>query len=330
LESADSSIKPGQPIPLKRVTEAFEKMRGGGNDRSRGQSSGSDDDGLSAELLVPGFGVELEPPQLMGFGPTAEMLSVTVTDEDREEASERMRRYDRNRDGVLTPNELQRFSGNPMDFDRNKDGKLSERELAVRYARRRESREDSRDNDRDRRRDRDRDRDVEPPDVYDGRKSYRATAGRELPEGVPGFFADKDSNGDGQVEMAEFATKWNDETVREFFRSDLNRDGIITAEEALRAVEEGDDQAPSSDQTASSSASTDGSESSGGTIGEPDAKMIAYAERIVSRQDENKDGKLTPSEWKKMLLSPADADADRDGTITVKEYAWWMQSRSKR
>ena len=73
----------------------------------------------------------------MGFGATAEMMAVEVTPADQRESEERMRRYDRNRDGFLTKDELSsRFAGNPMDFDRNRDGKLSVSELAVRYARR--------------------------------------------------------------------------------------------------------------------------------------------------------------------------------------------------
>jgi hypothetical protein len=39
---------------------------------------------------------------------------------------------------------------------------------------------------------------------------------------------------------------------------------------------------------------------------------------------------LTASEWEKMLMSPAEADSNRDGRITVDEYALWMQSKQKR
>lgn len=332
MQSADPSIKPGQPISIKRVTEAFEKMRSERGDDSRG--GGSDDDGLTPELLVPGFGVEMAPPVLAGFGPAAEMMSVAVTEKDREDARNTIRRYDRNRDGVLSKDELSsRLSGNPMDFDRNKDGRLTESEFAVRYARRRETQEAARNDDRNRRRDRGREEPVEAPDVYGGRKSYRIEDESKLPEGLPGFFTDKDSNKDGQLEMAEFASTWDDDTVNEFFKSDLNRDGIITAKEAIEAVENGaSTSAPASSGGSSSggdmAAASDNASSGGGPVGEPEAKMVSYAERIISRYDENKDKKLTSGEWGKMLMSPAAADADRDGTITVKEYAWWMQSRS--
>ena len=86
----------------------------------------------------------------------------------------------------------------------------------------------------------------------------------------------------------------------------------------------------SSSTSSSSSSSGSAGSSGGGSIGKAEPKMISYAERIIGRYDANKDKKLTASEWKKMLISPAAADADRDGTITVEEYAWWMQSRSKK
>ncbi|MEL6109763.1 MAG: EF-hand domain-containing protein [Planctomycetota bacterium] len=343
LQSVDPSIKPGEPISIQRVTESFQKMRGErGGDEGRSDSSrgggGSSDEALTPELLVPGFGLEAEPIPLLGFGATAEMMTVEVTEEDRRQAREMLSRFDRNpRDGALTKEELTRFSGNPLDFDRNKDGRLTEKELAVRYARRREGQEESRDDDRRRDRSRDRDREVDPPDVYNGRKSYRELSSRELPEGVPGFLADKDRNGDGQVSMAEFASKWDDATVKEFFKSDLNRDGVITADEALRAVEEGSgssytasSDSGSSDRASSGSSETKSGSTSSGGSGKPSERYLKYAQRILSRGDKNKDGKLTPSEWEDMLMSPAPADTNRDGSVTVEEYALWMESRSKK
>ena len=85
-------------------------------------------------------------------------------------------------------------------------------ELAVRYARRREGRQEA-EKSSSSRRDQGRAKKVEAPDVFNGRKSYRSTAGRGLPEGVPGFFSDKDQNGDRQVTMAEFSSDWSDEEI---------------------------------------------------------------------------------------------------------------------
>ena len=165
---------------------------------------------------------------------------------------------------------------------------------------------------------------------------YRASSGIRLPDGLPGFFTDKDANQDGQVTMAEYATQWSDAVVAEYFKSDLNSDGVITAEEALRAVESGDaGTAPpsrSSSSTAASTSSTSTSRSSSKPVtnGSIDPKLISYAERIIGRYDANKDQALTASEWGKMLMNPGPADSDRDGRITVNEYAAWMQSRSRR
>jgi Ca2+-binding EF-hand superfamily protein len=280
------------------------------------------------ELLVPGFGVAVEPMPLMGFGPAAEMLSVPITAEDERDANEMVQRFDRNRDGVLSGDEISsRMSGNPLDFDRNRDGKLTASELAARYARRRESRDESRRDD-DRRFDGRNDEPVEIPDLFPGRQSYAIKDSRRLPEGLPGFFKDKDANRDGQVSMAEFAEEWNDEVVSQFFASDLNRDGIITADEALRAVERpGNSMMASVSTSAGSSSSASSSSSSASASGPVEDKYIKVGQRIIERYDKNNDQMLTASGWEKMLMSPADADADRDGRISINEYAMWMQSR---
>lgn len=343
MAQSDPSIKAGQPVPLKKITDAFAAMRGqrdSGSPQGGSSSSSAADEALMPELLVPGFGEESEPIPLMGFGATAEMLAVEVTPEDEREAGERMRRYDRNRDGFLTKDELSsRFAGNPMDFDRNRDGKLSVSELAVRYARRRTGEEEAKKQDT-RRQKREREKEAEIPDVFNGRRSYRSTSSRSLPEGLPGFFTDKDANGDGQVSMAEYAGEWNDDVIAEFFDSDFNRDGVITADEALRKVEKGGvsqqaAMASTSGSSSTSSKATSSSSSSSSTSapsagGSADEKYVKVGQRIVDRYDKNKDGALTASEWEKMLMSPAAADANRDGRITVQEYALWMQSRQKK
>jgi hypothetical protein len=58
-------------------------------------------------------------------------------------------------------------------------------------------------------------------------------------------------------------------------------------------------------------------------------KYLAYAQRIISRYDENKDGALASDEWKGMIIDPQPADANRDGRITKQEYAGWLQNRQK-
>ncbi len=70
------------------------------------------------------------------------------------------------------------------------------------------------------------------------RSSYRFLLPHErLPEGLPDWFIDRDSNLDGQVTMAEFAGDWTDAKVEEFLKYDVNNDGVITVEEVLNPVE---------------------------------------------------------------------------------------------
>lgn len=155
LAQSDRSINLSQPIPLDRLSQAMERSRGsrggrseGGRDerdrggRDRGSDSGRSSGGGSSNLqlpppLVPGFATPDLPP-VLGFGEDA-TLAVTITEADRREASERMNRYDRNKDGFLDPGEMAggRWSGQPFEYDRNRDGKLSLDELALRYAERR-------------------------------------------------------------------------------------------------------------------------------------------------------------------------------------------------
>jgi hypothetical protein len=77
-----------------------------------------------------------------------------------------------------------------------------------------------------------------------GRKSYRfRTPTEQLPEGLPDWFARNDSDGDGQVAMAEYTTYWSDSKVREFAGFDLNGDGVITPRECLDAEKAGEESA---------------------------------------------------------------------------------------
>jgi Ca2+-binding EF-hand superfamily protein len=72
---------------------------------------------------------------------------------------------------------------------------------------------------------------VKGADRLKGRKSYASTA-RNLPEGVPGWWKDKDEDKDGQITMAEFTTSITSKSRDEFLEYDLNDDGFITAQEA--------------------------------------------------------------------------------------------------
>lgn len=347
MKREDPNFNDKRPIPLKEFREAFERMRrqrdGGRSDRGGRSGRGDNEDGesvLDPNLLVPGFGNPEPPPPVPGFGGTAELFDVTVRPEDEREAADRLRRYDRNRNGFLDANELSdRWEGNPMDFDRNRDGKLSKAELTIRYARRREGREQQRarrDGDRrrgDERRKRDDDRD--PVDIYMGAKSFRNLGRSSDGEGesdLPELFSEKDANGDQQVAMSEFASEWTAEKVKEFYALDHNGDGVITlAEFRGEGKPRGSDVGQTLTSRASnasggdsgSGAAREGSEGGGNSAqlsAEDKAKYRRYSERIIQRADKNGDGKLDKQEQKAMYIDVSDADYNRDGFVDTEEY----------
>jgi len=369
LQRDDPSIRTDRAIPMSKLKEAFDRMRAGRESGSSSSSSGGSDRGrddsaqrlneaMTAPPLVPGFGGEAPVlPPVLGFGSSAELMSVEVTPADIKEAEDRISRYDRNKDGYLSGDELSsRWSGNPLDFDRNGDGKLSASELAVRAARMRIAQVEvakSQNRKESDQRDRRSSKPAEIPDPYNGRKSF-ATMTRALPEGLPGWFAEKDIDGDQQVSMAEYSKNWTKSLVVEFGSFDLNGDGFVTPQECLAAVRNGASASATSGAVAVSSGSSSsgtGSRSSSGysrsggstspstsaiaassgpAAGQPEQKTIEYAEKIMSRSDKNKDGQLTADEWKDMLVDPSAADANKDGRITVLEYAQWIEARQKK
>ncbi|MEM9824952.1 MAG: EF-hand domain-containing protein [Planctomycetota bacterium] len=350
LAEFDSSIKPGQPIPLGKIKAGFAKMReqfgsGRGGDRGRGRGGDEDrrddddrrrdddgdrrrddDDAMQAELLVPGFGEAKMPALLLGFGPAAEMMSTTYSDRDYKDASDILRRYDRNKNGYLDADEISsRFSGNPLDFDVNRDNRLSQVELAIRSARRREVR--SQDTSKSEKPATKSDKRGESPELFNGRRSYRALDGRSAPEGVPGIVSDKDANGDGQVTMAEFSSEWTNDLFEQFAEYDFNRDGVITFAEAVRNVEEGPASEVLAGDASGASSSQPAAAAPSGPMPKADPKYVKFAKRIISRNDKNSDGVLTASEWQDMLMSPKAADYNRDGKISADEYAVFLKSK---
>jgi Ca2+-binding EF-hand superfamily protein len=54
------------------------------------------------------------------------------------------------------------------------------------------------------------------------------------------------------------------------------------------------------------------------------AKTLRYAERLVHQYDSNGDGSLQKEEWQKVHGNPQQVDANRDGVITVDEFAQYI------
>ncbi|MCU0873548.1 MAG: hypothetical protein MUE50_14515 [Pirellulaceae bacterium] len=45
------------------------------------------------------------------------------------------------------------------------------------------------------------------------------------------------------------------------------------------------------------------------------------------KYDANNDGELTPNEWSSMSKNPEAADVDKNGRITIEEFARWQMHR---
>ncbi|GAB5404604.1 MAG: hypothetical protein Aurels2KO_28350 [Aureliella sp.] len=314
-----------KPIPISTLTEAIQRSRGGDSASSSSSSStqGSNNSDEPA-LLVPDFTSDMLPEPLLGFGAGSEMFAVRVLERDIKESEERMRRYDSNKDGKLDADELRRgrWSDDPMSYDRNRDGFLSTSELAVRYAKRRlgeEERRETQNQDRSRtggdRRGwssgQGRKEEEEKVDRFGDAKSFRTENNGADGEGLPGFFSQRDSNKDGQVTMAEFTSKMTNEQLDEFMKWDITGDGIIEPRECLAVLKSGGS-APSSSSSRSSSPKPSGNISQA---------HLEWAKRMIGKYDSNGDKQLTKDEWSKMIVKPTKADYDKNGVITIEEYA---------
>jgi Ca2+-binding EF-hand superfamily protein len=89
---------------------------------------------------------------------------------------------------------------------------------------------------------------------------YRAG---KLPKGLPGWFTQLDTDGDGQVSLYEW--RMGNKDLNEFAQMDRNNDGFLTAEEVLRhlRVAQGRAGTGSSESEAASAAAAAGSQGRG-------------------------------------------------------------------
>ena len=57
-------------------------------------------------------------------------------------------------------------------------------------------------------------------------------------KGLPSWWAERDIHQNGQITMAEYGAgkTWTDELAADFAKYDLNNDGIITPDEAIKAT----------------------------------------------------------------------------------------------
>lgn len=188
---------------------------------------------------------------------------------------------------------------------------------------------------------------------FEKRASFRtsdSSGNAPRPSGMPEWFDRGDTNLDNQVSMGEFARKWDASTLEDFYKFDANQDGFITVQECLAAVKKGylkgsGSSSPSSNSVANSdSSASPGASSSNPSTGTPvpnatsfgsavpmsapiDDRMRVFAKRSIDRADKDKNGFLTPDEFKSTRSSFGDVDKDKNGQIDLDEYVKFSNSR---
>lgn len=336
-----------KPIPMSTLTEAFQRMRGGGGPGGDGRGGdGRSDDELALinekTSLVAGFSSKMELVPVPGFGAMAETTSnIRVEEQDLKEAEDRIKRYDKNNDQAIDEAELKegRWGDNPMQYDRNKDGKLTKQELATRQARRRllkvEQDQSKKDQANIAKKKEATEEKKERPNPFEKTASYRLSdaEGKPMrPPGLPEWFTRNDINSDNQISMNEFSRKWTDEVVEDFARFDANGDGLITSKECLAAVKKGyipgAISSSSSASTSSTASPTIASEStnSGGvstaskTTSSASGKdrMRPWVEKQIKKLDKDGNGTLSPDEFSEKNFDQV--DSNKDGKIDIEEY----------
>lgn len=213
----------------------------------------------SSPSLVPGFGESVSLPPVPGFGGPLTSSSISTSADSsgsassststgsaansqaedgkiRAYAASKMKQYDKNSNGILEREEWTQMGGEPEKYDLNKDGKITMDELVSGLKGWNPSSDESGDAGG---KDRSRGAVAGPAGKTGGRtaasgRRHYLTSAELLPEGLSDRFFRLDTNGDGQIEMAEFATSWTDALAREFSNYDRNGDGVITPDEWLK------------------------------------------------------------------------------------------------
>jgi hypothetical protein len=256
-----AGMEPKYPISIKQMQEALKKRSQSDGDRGRGSGPGaSERDGersRSAEKpLVVGFGVKTNQPAVPGFGksddksnPAARSPSQSaprtaakssssgasssdIDRKSREYARSLLNQHDQNKNGVLEENEWRGMKQRHWGADRDGNKVITLDELnrrVIEY-----SRGDSGGGRSSGSSVSHRSRSSSRLGGSSGRRTYRFhTPTERLPEGLPGWFARQDADGDGQVSMAEYSSYWSDSKAAEFVGLDQDNDGLITPHECL-------------------------------------------------------------------------------------------------
>ncbi len=156
--------------------------------------------------------------------------TTSSTDRLQRYAQNLVRQYDKNKDGKLDKGELGAMRRPPVGADINQDGYVTIDEYVESLSKQSSSRSSSTssppepgnpkivnvEN-------------AAPPDR--GARGQSRSPRRPSSTAAPASFDGLDANKDGQVQMSEFSSDWDDAKVEEFEAKDVNGDGLITPEE---------------------------------------------------------------------------------------------------
>jgi len=214
---------------------------------------------VDTEWLVPGFGVEEEIIPVRGFGPAAELEAgginrssssgsssrrTSPADAAKQEAeAKRLISFytalDTNKNQRIEPSEIAasryrdlvtkriREAGmdpsRPIDYTKFIKKRLSNAGVSSSNAKKVLSRSSSKSKERSTR---------------SRSAASRTSRGKVRELDVPDWIQEKDSNGDRQVSLVEFAARLTDREVEKFRGWDLNDDGFVTIAEYLRSEDD--------------------------------------------------------------------------------------------
>lgn len=187
------------------------------NDRESREERSDSDSGSSAESESEGS----EPPRSAGG------------DRYRRYADDLISKYDQDKDGNLSKDEMSEMKQRPVNGDLDGNGLISAGELTEAIANGNMNTEPGRGSGENSKPSGSSGSSRSPTrsENSDSNESPRSEAGsrNSTSRSSSTFsFNASDKNGDGQVQMHEFATDWTDEKLDQFREYDRNRDGVIT------------------------------------------------------------------------------------------------------
>ena len=328
-----AGIGVSQSISIESVKKA---ISGGGTAADSGERSSSSTrkktSGRDAAPKTAGFSNPTEHKKVPGFDvpvgyvPPEEKYSSSVI----RYVARIMERYDRDRNGILDPEEMKRveWQSDPKQSDLNRDGQISTVEMYERITKRWA---------RDQGRGDDNRSSSKPSSTSDSKKSSDSSS--RIREYAQSLLRRYDKNKNGVIDKDEWGSMRGDPA-----KDDLNKDGHLTLDELIVRLNNygKDDRGGESSGSRSWFSRSRGSDRSrgdddrSGRARSSDEKKTYRAltplERLprglpdwFARNDKNEDGQIAMAEfsasWSDSKVEEfAEYDLDRDGVITSDEY----------